>query len=117
MNTIQDKLRHGYPSKERIEAADRIELLENALQAANATIEEYERKYYLTLDALELQKEISALYLFLRDDFAVNSSDDRFEFAELAQLRGDDFDCKVTQEMEKHYASEPSSKTTGKPST
>jgi predicted nuclease with TOPRIM domain len=35
------------------EAADRIEKLEAALQRANATAEEYERKFYLGTDRIE----------------------------------------------------------------
>ena len=33
MTTIQHRLRHGYPSKERIEAADRIDALEAEVAA------------------------------------------------------------------------------------
>ena len=52
---IQDKLRAEIKRTVELDimhmsAANRIDLLENALQAASATIEEYERKYYLTLD-------------------------------------------------------------------
>ena len=49
-------------------------------------------------------------YLFLRDNFASNSSNDEFEFSELAKLNAAGFDHKMDQEMEMYNA------TTGKPS-
>lgn len=53
--TLQDQLRSELKRTVQLDimhnnAADRIDLLESALQAANTTIEELEHKYYLTLD-------------------------------------------------------------------
>lgn len=44
-------------------------------------------------------------YLFLRDNFAANSSNDEFEFSELAKLNATGFDHKIDQEMEIYNAS------------
>ena len=45
-----------------VEATDRIEKLEAVLQRANATVEEYERKFYLGTDRIEKLEAALRLY-------------------------------------------------------
>lgn len=49
-----------------LQAADRIEKLEAALQRANANVEEYERKFYLGADRVE---KLEAALRELSDDW------------------------------------------------
>ena len=53
------------------EAADYIEKLEAALQRANATAEEYERKFYLGSDRIE-QLETALREIINKDSFSMD---------------------------------------------
>ena len=71
MKELIERLRHGYPSKERLEAADAIEKLEaenerltGCLRRANSNHEEFERKWYLATDEnAQLKAELAARWL------------------------------------------------------
>lgn len=69
MKDLIERLRHGYPSKERLEAADAIHALttENTrltecLRISNNNHEAFERKWYLATDEnAQLKAELASL--------------------------------------------------------